>query len=98
MTKADIVDIIAEGTGLTKVETQAVVDGFLATMSYNLRTKKRVELRGFGNFRVVRRSARLARNPKTGEPVYIREHETVVFRPSKELKEFINRRRNEQVE
>jgi DNA-binding protein HU-beta len=97
MTKADIVEIIANGTGLTKVETQAVVDGFLATMSYNLSTKKRVDLRGFGNFRVVHRSARLARNPKTGEPVYIGEHETVVFRPSKELKEFINRRRDEQV-
>ncbi len=50
MTKADLVDVISQGTGLTKVETQAVVDGFLATISYALQQGERVDLRGFGNF------------------------------------------------
>jgi len=61
MKKADIVNIIAEGTGLTKVETQAVVEGFLATVSYALKNGERVELRGFGNFKPTLRKARKAR-------------------------------------
>ena len=50
MTKADIVDIIAKGTGLSKIETAAVIDGFFATVIYSLQTGGRVELRGFGTF------------------------------------------------
>ena len=50
MTKAEIVEVIASGTGLTKVETAAVIDGFLATVSYALQNGDRVELRGFGTF------------------------------------------------
>lgn len=91
MTKADIVDIIAEGTGLTKIETQAVIDGFLATMRYSLGKEERIELRGFGNFKKVLRKERVARNPRTKEPVNVPEHYTVVFRPSKDLKEFVNK-------
>ncbi len=91
MTKADIVDIIAEGTGLTKIETQAVIDGFLATMRYSLAKEERIELRGFGNFKKVLRKERVARNPRTKEPVTVPEHFTVVFRPSKDLKEFVNK-------
>ncbi|MDZ7722127.1 MAG: HU family DNA-binding protein [candidate division KSB1 bacterium] len=90
MTKADIVDVVAQGTGLTKVETQAVIDGFLATVSYALKNKERVDLRGFGNFKAVLRKARNARNPSTNEPVFVPEHYAAVFKPSKDLKEFIN--------
>ncbi len=91
MKKSDIVDIIAEGTGLTKLETQAVIDGFLATTSFGLKNGERIELRGFGNFKVVKRKARIARNPKTNEPVQVPERLSVVFRPSKDLKEYINK-------
>ncbi|HDK36189.1 MAG TPA: HU family DNA-binding protein, partial [Bacteroidetes bacterium] len=52
MNKQDIVNIIAEGTGLTKLETAAVVDAFLATVSYALGNGNRVELRRFGTFQV----------------------------------------------
>ncbi|OGC00287.1 integration host factor subunit beta [candidate division KSB1 bacterium RBG_16_48_16] len=90
MTKANIIDIIAEGTGLTKVETQAVIDGFLATVSYALKKGERVELRGFGNFRTVQRKARIARNPVTKEPIEVPEHNAAVFRTSKDLKKYIN--------
>ncbi len=91
MKKADIVRIIAEGTGLTQVETQAVVDGFIATVSYALKNGERIELRGFGNFKAVKRNARMARNPKTNEPVEVPEHMTAVFRPSRDLKDFLNK-------
>jgi len=92
MTKSDLVDIIAEGTGLTKLETQAVIDGFLATVSYALKEGQRVDLRGFGNFKTVKRNARIARNPSTSEPVHVPEHLAAVFKPSKDLKEFINKK------
>ncbi len=91
MTKADLVDVISQGTGLTKVETQAVIDGFLATISYALQKGERVDLRGFGNFKVVKRQPRTARNPSTNEPVYIPARHAAVFKPSKDLKEFINK-------
>ncbi|MBN1541148.1 integration host factor subunit beta [candidate division KSB1 bacterium] len=90
MTKADIVDIVSQGTGLTKVETQAVIDGFLATVGYALQRGDRVELRGFGNFKPVVRQARQARNPMTNEPVFVDEHITAAFRPSKDLKRYLN--------
>src|SRR5574341_201388 len=59
MTKAQIIDILAEGTGLTKVETAAVIDGFLATINWAVSQNKRVTLRGFGSFQPVQRRARL---------------------------------------
>jgi len=98
MTKADIVDVIAQGTGLTKLETQAVIDGFLATVSYALKKGERVELRGFGNFRTVKRKARIARNPVTKEPVEVPERLAAVFRPSKELNKYINKELKEDLE
>ena len=94
MTKSDLVDVIAEGTGLTKVETQAVIDGFIAAMSFALRSGERVYLGGFGHFRCIKRNARMARNPKTNEPVEVPEHMTTVFRPSKDFKEYLNKPRS----
>lgn len=86
MTKSEIINIVAEGTGLTKVETAAVVDGFLATISYSLATGKNVTLRGFGSFRVVERSGRQGINPKTGKEMNVPPHKAPVFKSSKELR------------
>ena len=90
LTKADIITIIAEGTGLTKVETAAVVDGFVASLTYALKKGESVELRGFGTFKVVLRKARRGRNPKTGEEILIPQRKAPVFRCSKEFKKYIN--------
>ncbi len=86
MTKADIVDNIAAATGLTKVETEAVVDGFLATVSQALKDGKNIEIRGFGSFKVKKREPRVARNPRTGEEVFVQEHFVPIFKVSKELR------------
>ena len=86
MTKADIVDNIASATGLTKVETEAVVDGFLATVSQAMKDGKSIEIRGFGSFKVKKRKARMARNPRTGEEVFVDEHYVPIFKVSKELR------------
>jgi DNA-binding protein HU-beta len=90
MTKADIVDNIATATGLTKVETEAVVDGFLATVSQAMKDGKTIEIRGFGSFKVKKRKARMARNPRTGEEVFVDEHFVPVFKVSKELRHGVN--------
>jgi DNA-binding protein HU-beta len=90
VTKADIVDIIASGTGLTKVETEAVVDGFIQTVITSLRDGKNIEIRGFGSFKVKKRKGRVARNPRTGEQVKVEEHYVPIFKVSKELKMLVN--------
>jgi nucleoid DNA-binding protein len=87
MTKAKIIDIVAEGTGLTKTETAAVVDGFLATINWSVSNGTRVMLRGFGSFHPVQRGPRVTRNPRTGESITVPAHRAVVFRPAKELRE-----------
>jgi DNA-binding protein HU-beta len=68
MTKADLIAQIAEGTGLTKVETRAVVEGFMTTVQNAMKDGKRIELRGFGVFEVQHRAPRTGRNPQTNEP------------------------------
>ena len=90
MTKADIVDVIASGTGLTKVETEAVVDGFIQTVISSLRDGKNIEIRGFGSFKVKKRKGRVARNPRTGEQVQVDEHYVPIFKVSKDLKAIVN--------
>lgn len=89
MNKQDIVNIIAEGTGLTKLETAAVVDAFLATVSYALGNGNRVELRRFGTFQVKDRKAKKARNPRTGEEVMIPPRKVPFFKPSPEFQKFV---------
>ena len=90
MTKADIVDHIASGTGLTKVETEAVVDGFIQTVIDALKEGKNIEIRGFGSFKTKKRKGRMARNPRTGAQVQVDEHYVPFFKISKELKGIVN--------
>ena len=80
MTKADIVDKVAAGTGLTKFKT--VID--------SLKEGKGIEIRGFGSYRVKKKNARQARNPKTGESVFVPEHYVPTFKFSKDFKELVN--------
>lgn len=91
MTKADIVDAVARATGLTKVETEAVLDGIVTTIISALNENDRVELRGFGTFTVKKRDPRKARNPGTGEVVYLPERYVPAFKPSGKLKTLVNR-------
>ena len=55
MTKADIVDIIASGTGITKIDTEAVVDAFIKTVTNAMKEGKNIEIRGFGSFKIKKR-------------------------------------------
>ena len=93
VTKADIVDRIAEGTGLTKLETEAVVDGFVITVMKALEAGQSVELRGFGSFRVRERAARMARNPQTDEPIEVPRQFVPAFKASREFRRVVNEAR-----
>lgn len=77
--KSDIVDRVASATGLTKLETEAVVDGFILTVTNALKQGESIDLRGFGSFRIRRRAPRVARNPKSGERVRVPEQNVPVF-------------------
>lgn len=90
MTKADIVDRIAAGTGLTKIETEAVVNGFMTTVAQALKEGERIELRGFGSFRVQHRAARTARNPRTQEKIEIGPRYVPVFKVSQDLRDAVD--------
>jgi DNA-binding protein HU-beta len=91
VTKADIVDRIAEGTGLTKIETKAVVEGFMSVVSQAMEEGNRVELRGFGVFEVQHRAPRVGRNPQTNERVEIEARHEPVFRPSQQFRDDVDK-------
>jgi len=90
MTKADIVNSVSEATGLTKVETEAVLEGVIQSISNSLKNGERVDIRGFGSFTVKQRKAREARNPATNEIVSLKERFVPVFKVSKLLKKEVN--------
>lgn len=90
MTKADIVDKVAIGTGLTKLETEAIIEGFLTTVIEALREGKGIEIRGFGSYKVKKKNARNARNPKSGQKVFVPEHFVPTFKFSKDFKEIVD--------
>ena len=90
MIKADIVNIVANQTGLTKIDTKAVVEGVVAVISEALHKGERVDIRGFGNFDVKLRKSKKARNPGTGEEIILPERAVPVFKPSKSLKDQVD--------
>lgn len=91
MTKADIVDKVAEGTGLTKLETEVIIEGFFKTVIDALKAGRGIEIRGFGSFKVKKKNARQARNPKTGEQVFVPEHYVPTFKFSKDFKDTVDK-------
>ncbi len=90
MTKADIVEVISANTGITKIETEAVVNGFLQTVIESMKKGENIELRGFGSFKVVKRARRIARNPKTNQEVTVPEQYVPVLKVSKDFKQAVN--------
>jgi nucleoid DNA-binding protein len=92
VTKADIVDRIADGTGLTKTETEAVINGFMTIVKSALTEGESVYLRGFGTFKAQKRAARTARNPRTNQEVRVSERVLPVFKASQEFRDAVESR------
>jgi len=90
MTRADIANKIALATGLSKVETETVVEGFIICVIDALKNSETIEIRGFGTFKVKERKPRIARNPKSGEKVELGKRYVPIFKVSKEFKKTVN--------
>ena len=90
MTKADLVDDVANAAELTKKDAERLVEIVFETIIQSLNKGEKIELRGFGSFRVRGRGARRGRNPKTGEPVSIPAKRIPYFKAGKDLKQLIN--------
>lgn len=95
MTKADLVEYVTasiartSGPMISKKDCARVVDAFLDAVKEALRTQQNIEIRGFGTFKIRRRKTRMARNPRTGEPVQVAARPVPVFKPSKELRTMV---------
>ncbi len=90
MTKADLVEQVVKVADVSKKDAETVVNTVFASIVEALQRDDKIELRGFGSFRVRRRRSRQGRNPKTGDRVAVPEKRIPYFKPGKELKDLIN--------
>ncbi len=92
MTKSELIEKISEKVdGLSKKQTEVIVETIFESIKESLARGGKVEIRGFGNFRLRSRNARKARNPKTGEAVDVPPKKVPYFKVGKELREMVNR-------
>jgi len=90
MTKAEVIEQMAQDAGITKAAAGAALDSFTTNVTKALKKKDgKVTLVGFGTFQKTRRKARNGRNPQTGDPIKIKASNTVKFKPGKALKDAI---------
>jgi DNA-binding protein HU-beta len=90
MTKAALISQVAQDTGLTKANVQKAVTSLIAAVGKNLKKDGRVPLYGLGVFEVIKKPKRKGRNPRTGEPLTVKAHKAIKFKPAKQLKEGVN--------
>ncbi len=93
MTKAELVEEVSRVSDLTKKHSEVIVDTVFKSIIDALHRGEKIELRGFGSFRLRQREPRKGRNPKTGDKVDVPPKKVPYFKPGKELKELINRSR-----
>ena len=91
MTKAELVEDVADAAELTKKDAERLVEIVFESIIETLNHGEKIELRGFGSFRLRKREPRKGRNPKTGDKVDVPPKKVPYFKPGKELKELINR-------
>jgi len=90
MTKADLIQKIADDADISKAAANAALKSFLENVTKELQKKdSKVTLVGFGTFTKVKRKARQGRNPQTGDPIQIKACNVIKFRPGKNLRETI---------
>lgn len=90
MKKAELVEAVAEKTGLTKADATRAIDAVFETISKALENGEKVPVSGFGTFAISQRKAREGRNPQTGEKVKIAARKAVTFKAGTALKEAVN--------
>tara|TARA_B100001027_G_scaffold49213_1_gene32547 strand:+ start:1259 stop:1552 length:294 start_codon:yes stop_codon:yes gene_type:complete len=90
LTKKDLVNIIYMQLGFSKQVTESLLNDFLTTIVLNIKNEKKLKLSKFGTFTIREKKSRIGRNPKTKESKLISSRNVVLFKPSKEFREFIN--------
>ncbi|MCL5024233.1 MAG: integration host factor subunit alpha [Nitrospirae bacterium] len=91
MTKADLVDIIFGKVGLSKIESQNIIEMIFDTIKATLVEGESVKVSGFGTFNVKKKNARRGRNPKTGDELQITPRRVITFRASNHFKDMIEK-------
>ena len=94
LTKKDLVNLVYMQLGFSKQISENLIEDFLATIVTNIKLEKHLKLSKFGTFSIRKKKSRIGRNPKTKESKVISSREVVLFKPSKEFKEFINIKEN----
>ena len=94
LTKKDLVNLVYMQLGFSKQISENLIEDFLATIVTNIKTEKKLKLSKFGTFSIRQKKSRIGRNPETKESKVISSREVVLFKPSKEFKEFINMKEN----
>ncbi len=90
LTKADLIEEILRVTELPRRESETIVETIFDSIIQSLQKGEKIEIRGFGSFRTRERRGRVGRNPKTGAKVEVPAKKIPFFKPSKELKDFVN--------
>ena len=90
LTKKDLVNIIYMQVGFSKQISEHLIDEFFSLITFKSKKEKKLKLTKFGTFFIKSKKSRIGRNPKTKEDKIISERNVVLFKPSKEFKEFIN--------
>ena len=94
LTKKDLVNLVYMQLGFSKQISENLIEDFLSTIVTNIKFEKKLKLSKFGTFSIREKKPRIGRNPKTKESKVISSREVVLFKPSKEFKEFINIKEN----
>ena len=90
LTKKDLVNLVYMQLGFSKQISENLIDDFLSTIAKNIKDEKKLKLSRFGTFTIRQKKSRIGRNPKTKETKIISGRDVVLFKPSKEFKDFVN--------
>ena len=94
LTKKDLVNLIYMQLGFSKQISENLIEDFLSTIVSNIKREKKLKLSKFGTFSIRQKKSRIGRNPKTKETKMISSRDVVLFKPSKEFKDFVNLKDN----
>ena len=88
--RKDLINIVYMQIGFSKLISENLIEDFFSLITFNLKKEKKIKISKFGTFFVRSKKSRIGRNPRTKEKKIISERKVVLFKPSKELKRFIN--------
>jgi len=94
LTKKDLVNLVYMQLGFSKLISENLIEDFLSTIFSNIKREKKLKLSKFGTFSIRQKKSRIGRNPKTKETKMISSRDVVLFKPSKEFKDFVNLKDN----